>query len=184
MGFEEESIFLKQPEVQYPDIYHNYLLEGEYLYALINPDPNVYVYKVADSFRLEYNIELYPENYKRLSDRENQDVNRAIAVNSSFNGILKDGLYLIATYTTGIPEDQYPKSGLGISGINEVSSTYDRLYLSIYDQRGKKIMKDVKAPFEVASIKKRMDEGTFIAVPHSGRVEKRDKVIFYVVQLV
>lgn len=181
--FEENSIFKQEPNKRYFDLLPCFYANAEKLFVLFNPDPKVFIYDMSGGLEKVGQVDLTTDYFKYFSaDETKQDMYKSLALNSRFRNVVVNDQQILVFYSTGIPEDSYPRSGVNLTELNGLSASYQKLYCSIY-QNGVKVGKDVELPREIASVVHHIDENKFLAIPHAGRVEKAGHELFYICSL-
>jgi hypothetical protein len=183
IGFEKNSIFKSNPNQKFETVRALFYTDHENIYCIFSPDQQLYTYNFSNSFELRTSFTLTPDPKLFQGEVQTPNLYEKILRSSSYNNLIVDGGRTLLSYFSGIKKENIPSEGVSnLDVINELTAKYKNSYLSIYED-GQKMGADILLPSKVASLICPLGNNRYLATPHSGRVESKDKALFYICTL-
>lgn len=181
VGIEEESLFRRNPERTFQTMSAILAKQDNDLFVIFNPDPTLRIYDLAKQAKLKQTIPLELDHF--AGEVDTKDFTKKLVTSSTIVGLLPNDDFFHSIYFSGVPDEFFPSMGLNMQEINELTSEHNQLYLSTHKKGEGKITNDIALPKNIANIVAKLDNETFIAAPHRGRVESPNYEKFYLIKI-
>ncbi len=183
ISYDENSIFKANPKKAYPTANPIISSNSDYFYWITSPEQKVYTYDYRNDFELKETTSLAPNPKYFKTEVEALSLHELLLYNSNYNSLVIDEERILLSYSRGIEKEEMLSTDIsGLNDVNEYVSKNQQEYLSVYENR-QKVGTDIQLPFEVFTLICPLGEDQYLAYPHNGRVEAKNKSLFYICKI-